>query len=70
MVGSLLVGILPSCRTNRPLSKTPAELRAQAHHARELARELLPNDELGRRLRRLADDLEAEADALERQTPS
>ena len=53
-----------------PSSKTPAELRAQAHHARELARELLPNDELGRRLRRLADDLEAEADALERQTPS
>ena len=46
-----------------PSSKTPAELRAQAHHARELARELLPNDELGRRLRRLADDLEAEASA-------
>ena len=45
--------------------KTAAELRAEADHARKLARALLPNDELGRRLRCLADGLEAEADALE-----
>jgi hypothetical protein len=52
-----------------PSSKTPAELRAQAHHARELARALLPGDETARRLRLFADELEAEATALERQTP-
>ena len=46
-----------------------AELRAQAHHARELARALSPSDETARRLRQLADDLEAEADALERKAP-
>jgi hypothetical protein len=51
-----------------PPHKTAAELRAEADHARKLARELLPNDEVGRSLRRLADDLEAQADALERQT--
>ena len=46
-----------------------AELRAQAHHARELARALSPSDETACRLRQLADDLEAEADALERKAP-
>jgi hypothetical protein len=51
-----------------PSSKTPTELRAQAHHARDLANGLLPNDETARRLRQVADELEAEADALERQT--
>jgi hypothetical protein len=45
-----------------------AELRARAQHARELARGQPPSDELTRRLLRLADELEAEADALERQT--
>jgi hypothetical protein len=52
-----------------PPHKTPAELRAQADHARELAHALSSSDETGRHLRRLADELEAEADALERQTP-
>jgi hypothetical protein len=52
-----------------PPRKTPAELRAQARHARELAHALSSSDETGRHLRRLADELEAEADALERQTP-
>jgi hypothetical protein len=55
---------------NEPASsKTPVELRAQAHHARELARALLPGDETARRLRLFADELEAEATALERQIP-
>jgi hypothetical protein len=52
---------------NEPASsKTPVELRAQAHHARELARALLPGDETARRLRLFADELEAEATALAR----
>jgi hypothetical protein len=50
-----------------PPHKTASELRAEADHARKLARELLPNDEVGRRLRRFADELEAQADAVERQ---
>jgi hypothetical protein len=48
--------------------KTPEQLRAQAHRARELANGLLPSDETARRLRQLADELEAEADALDRQS--
>jgi hypothetical protein len=48
-----------------------AELRARAERARALANGLLPNDETARRLRQVADELEAEANALERrQTPS
>ena len=46
-----------------------AELRARAERARALANGLLPNDETARRLRQVADELEAEADALERQQP-
>ena len=45
-----------------------AELRAQADHARDLANVLSPRDETARRLRQVADELEAEADVLERQT--
>ena len=46
-----------------------AELRTRADHARDLANALSPSDETARRLRQLADDLEAEADALERKAP-
>ena len=49
-------------------SPSAAELRARAGRARVLANGLLPNDETGRRLRQVADELEAEAEALERQT--
>ena len=41
-----------------------ATLRAQADHARELARGLSPNDETARRLRQVADELDAEAETL------
>ena len=41
-----------------------AALRAQADHARELARGLSPNDETARRLRQVADELDAEAETL------
>jgi hypothetical protein len=51
-----------------PPHKTAAELRAEADHARDLAHALSSSDETARHLRRLADELEAEADALERQT--
>jgi hypothetical protein len=49
--------------------KTPAELRAMARHAREVARGQVRGDEIVRRLLEIADQLEAEADALERQKP-
>ena len=42
---------------------------AQADHARDLANVLSPLDEIARRLRQVADELEAEADVLERQNP-
>lgn len=42
-----------------------AELRAQAHHARELACSQPPGDALTRRLLQIADEMEAEAEALE-----
>jgi hypothetical protein len=61
--------VLVSMANEPASSKTPVELRAQAHHARELARALLPGDETARRLRMFADELEAEATALERQIP-
>ena len=41
-----------------------AALRAKADHARELARALSPNDETARRLRQVADELDAEAETL------
>ena len=41
-----------------------AKLRAQADHARGLALSLSPNDEIARRLRQLADELDAEAETL------
>jgi hypothetical protein len=49
-------------------SPSVATLRAQAHRARDLADGLLPSDETRRRLRQVADELEAEAEALERPT--
>jgi PHD/YefM family antitoxin component YafN of YafNO toxin-antitoxin module len=52
------------------MSKDPppiAELRAQAQRYREFALDLLPRDPGARRLREIADDLEAQAEALERQ---
>jgi hypothetical protein len=51
-----------------PSAATPAELRAQAQHARRLAYGV-PSDESAHRLWKLADQLEAQADALERQKP-
>jgi hypothetical protein len=47
---------------------TPAELRAQAAHARELADEIY-NLEAQAELRRVADDLDAKAAELERNEP-
>lgn len=46
--------------------KTTAELRSLAARARQLASILRPNDETARRLLKIADEFEAEADALER----
>jgi hypothetical protein len=48
---------------------TPTELRAKAHDARRLADRAygVSADELVNRLREVANELEAEADALERQ---
>jgi hypothetical protein len=56
---------------NDPLFNQPtAELRAQADRARDLANHLVPSDETGLRLRRLADELEAQAEALEQRRNS
>jgi hypothetical protein len=52
-----------------PPAETPTKLRAEAQHARAMARSLPTDDETARRLRQLADELEAKAIALERQKP-
>jgi hypothetical protein len=59
----------PTMPKEPPPAETPAELRAKAQHARALARNLPIGDELERRLREIAAELEAQADALERQKP-
>src|SRR5437868_709285 len=52
-----------------PSAETPAGLRATARLAREFSQTLHPSDENARRLLELAAELEARADALERQKP-
>jgi hypothetical protein len=48
---------------------TPETLRARAQRARRLTHRLAAGDETAKRLRRIAEALEAQADALERQEP-
>jgi hypothetical protein len=59
----------PTMPKEPPPAETPAELRAKAQHARALASNLPIGDELERRLREIAAQWEAQADALERQKP-
>ena len=59
---------MPMMQNRSSPAATSTELRAQADHARDLANVLSPRDETARRLRQVADELEAEADVLERQT--
>jgi hypothetical protein len=47
---------------------SPAELRALAHRVRRLAYNAA-SDEIAGRLWKIADEMEAEADALDRQSP-
>ena len=61
--------LMPKTLNSSPSAATSTELRAQADHARDLANALSPRDETARRLRQVADELEAKADARERQTP-
>ena len=58
----------PSMPKEPPPAGTPAELRAKAQHARRLARGPV-GDEMVRYLLEIAAELEAQADALERQKP-
>jgi len=52
---------MPKILNRSPSAATSTELRTQADHARDLANALSPRDETTRRLRRVADELEAEA---------
>ena len=64
----LTVGIrvFPAAMSEK--SKTPAELRAMAQRARALAHDV-PDDVMSARLLEIAAELEAQADAQERQNP-